>query len=120
MKDEAELRRRINEIQRRRINENLKYIRSGQAARDKERLSAERKAARKQRKRDERQVLRLRKRIATVECERDELQRYLDELLESPEPAYSIDDVDAAIEGCVNELGDLRDELRVLEEKLNA
>ena len=105
--------------QRRRVNENLKYVYSGRAARDKERLAAERKAARKQRKQDERQASRLRKRIATVECDRDELQRYLDELLESSQPAYSIDDVDTALEGCVNELGDLNDELRVLEEKLN-
>lgn len=105
---------------RRAVNENLRYVFSGQAARDKERLADERKAARKQRKQDERQAARLRKRISAVTIERDELQAFLDELLESPEAAYSIDDVDAALEGCVNELGDLRDELRALEEKLNA
>lgn len=111
MTDEAELRRKINE--------NLRYVYSGQAARDKERLADERRAQRKQRKTDERRARALRNRIEKLTVERDELQVFLDQELEAAEPSISLDDIDVALDGCVRELNDHIEELKALEEKLN-
>lgn len=109
MKDEAELRRKINE--------NLQYVYSGQAARDAEARKDAVRAVREQRKLDKRRIKSIERRIPKLEAERDELQRFLDELLEAAEPSMSADEVDHALEGCVLELGDLRDELAILQQK---
>jgi len=59
----------------------------------------------------------LRRRLAECETERDELQEYLDEMLDQGEEwPGGIEETDHALEGCVNEIVHLRGEITRLEE----
>lgn len=118
---------------RRRINQNLRELADGTVARRKEAERAARvrrkEQAKEQAKEDKKEVRRLKKRLAAVEEERDGLQEYLDELLlrEDPNPlGYAegmdeqqynglLEECDAAVEGCNNEIGKLRDRIELLE-----
>lgn len=117
---------------RRRINQNLRELADGTVARRKEAERAAKARRKEQAKEDRKEVRQLKKRLAAVEEERDGLQEYLDELLmrEDPNPlGYAegmdeqqynglLEECDAAVEGCNNEIGKLRDRIEMLERML--
>lgn len=118
----------VDPEQRRRINENLIAIREGRAQREQEARKAERAEKKRLKREAAKQIKKAKYRLAVVELERDDLQKYMDELLlrEDPNPlgyAEGMDDqqyqglleeVDSALEGCNKEIGDLLDELETL------
>lgn len=114
---------------RRRINANLQYVYSGQARRDKEALSAQRKQERKEQKRREKRLISLPKKIAKIREELEQLDQFFEDIEADradiglptkdgkTDPAYkqgALEEVDSAREGCLAELIDLEDELRRL------
>lgn len=113
---------------------NLVYIRSGAAKRDAEAQRAVAKELRRQKLERKRRIPKLRKRIAEVEKERDENQEWLNELLvtENPNPLEFaegmtpgqvqgvLEELDAAVNGCNEELNDLHDELNALLREFSA
>lgn len=117
---------------RRRINQNLRELADGTVARRKEAERAARARRKEQAKEDRKEVRQLKKRLAAVEEERDGLQEYLDELLmrKDPNPLGYAEGMDeqqynglleecvAAVEGCNNEIGKLRDRIEMLERML--
>lgn len=117
---------------RRRINQNLRELADGTVARRKEAERAAKARRKEQAKEDRKEVRQLKKRLAAVEEERDGLQEYLDELLEREDPnplGYAegmdeqqynglLEECDAAVEGCNNEIGKLRDRIEMLERML--
>lgn len=117
---------------RRRINQNLRELADGTVARRKEAERAAKARRKEQAKEDRKEVRQLKKRLAAVEEERDGLQEYLDELLERSDPnplGYAegmdeqqynglLEECDAAVEGCNNEIGKLRDRIEMLERML--
>lgn len=117
---------------RRRINQNLRELADGTVARRKETERAAKARRKEQAKEDRKEVRQLKKRLAAVEEERDGLQEYLDELLEREDPnplGYAegmdeqqynglLEECDAAVEGCNNEIGKLRDRIEMLERML--
>lgn len=117
---------------RRRINQNLRELADGTVARRKEAERAAKARRKEQAKEDRKEVRQLKKRLAAVEEERDGLQEYLDELLEREDPnplGYAegmdeqqynglLEECDAAVEGCNNEIGKLRDRIELLERML--
>lgn len=114
---------------RRRINTNLRELADGTVARREAAKKAEKARRKEQAKEDKKEVRQLKKRLAAVEEERDGLQEYLDELLERTDPnplGYAegmdeqqynglLEECDAAVEGCNNEIGKLRDRIELLE-----
>lgn len=117
---------------RRRINQNLRELADGTVARRKEAERAAKARRKEQAKEDRKEVRQLKKRLGAVEEERDGLQEYLDELLERKDPnplGYAegmdeqqynglLEECDAAVEGCNNEIGKLRDRIELLERML--
>ena len=117
---------------RRRINQNLRELADGTVARRKEAERAAKARRKEQAKEDRKELRGLKKRLAAVEEERDGLQEYLDELLmredSNPlgyaegmdEQQYNglLEECDAAVEGCNNEIGKLRDRIEMLERML--
>ena len=105
IKDETELRRRINE--------NLKAVQSGRRARE---LEEEKRAAARRRERLKEAAVRIRqisKTLKELHKEREGLQEYLDELL-LREGCELVDECDQAIEGVSAEIDDLTTELQDL------
>lgn len=121
MKDDPELRRRVNE--------NLRRLASGEVAREVAREKELRAAHKAKLKRNSRRIKTIKARLAVVRKEHDGLQEYLEELLlkEDPNPfGYAegmsdeqynglLEECDAAVEGCSAEIADLVQELEALE-----
>lgn len=114
---------------RRRINQNLRELADGTVARREAAKRAARAARREQAKKDKRRIKAIDKRLVELRKERDGLQEYLDELLlrEDPNPlGYAegmneqqyqglLEECDAAVEGCCNEIIALEDEREILQ-----
>lgn len=114
---------------RRRINQNLRELADGTVARRKEAERAARARRKEQAKEDKRRIKAIDKKLVELRKERDGLQEYLDELLlrEDPNPlGYAegmtdqqyqglLEECDAAVEGCCNEIISLEDEKEMLE-----
>lgn len=111
---------------RRRVNENLRRLASGEVAREVE-LERENRAARKKaEKQNSRRIQAIIKRLAECREELHGLQTYMDEQLLDDNPlGYAegmtveqkngwLEETDYAIEGCVNEIVDLENELELL------
>lgn len=105
-----------NEELRRRVLENLDGHRSGRVARELDQEKARRSEQRQQIKVAKRKLKSARKKLDRVEAERQGLQGYMEELMIGTEPRPGfLDEVDHAIEGCTNEIGDLHEEIAALE-----
>lgn len=104
----------------RRAQANVAYLRSPQFQRDKAAAKERRERIREEKKLDKRRIKSLTKRISRLREERDGLQAYLEEVLLADEPDISPDEVDAALEGCIAELGDCEEELEQLMKKVEA
>lgn len=111
---------------RRRVNENLRRLKSGEVAREVE-LERENRAALKQiEKRNSRRIKAATKRLAACQEELHGLQEYMDEQLLDDNPLGLaegtteeqknawLEETDHAIEGCVQEINDLMNELELL------
>jgi chromosome segregation ATPase len=102
----------------RRAQANLMYLGSAQHRRDMAEAEEKRERLREEKKADKRRIKSLTKRIPRLRDERDGLQAYLEELLLADLPDMSPDEVDHALEGCIAELGDCEEELKMLQEKI--
>lgn len=111
---------------RRAASANLVYVYSGQAARDKEKLAAQRRQERKEAKRRDKRLISLPKKIAALrkeleghdefyhQCEHDENPLGYAEGMTPAQHQGLMEEIDSAREGCLLELIDLEDELRRL------
>lgn len=117
---------------RRRINQNLRELADGTVARREDARRAAKAARKEQAKKDKRRIKAIDKQLVELRKERDGLQEYLDELLERKDPnplGYAegmtesqhnglLEECDAAVEGCNNEIIALEDERELLERML--
>lgn len=111
---------------RRRVHENLRRLASGEVAREVERERENRAARKAIEKKNARRIKQVTKRLEACREELHGLQEYMDQQLLDDNPlGYAegmteeqkngwLEETDHAIEGCVQEINDLMNELELL------